>query len=1146
MPIKGIKGGVGTKALGYGLGAEQEASDPNFNQTVLLLHSDGSEGEGNTPNLGDPNYKAFRDNSTSAHAIVVQGDAYGNDFSPYYYADGYWSRFSDSTTNSDTHGSGITLGTNNFTIGMFVYPLSSLGSRTALYADTGADTFILAHDQLLINAGSTWTITIDFTTDIVANQWQWLQVDRTGSTFRVSINGSYVDGGGATSSGTIPAINTGTFGERGGQADYTGYFSNFILINGANRGSIATPTAPLTANSDTALLLYQSNRLINNGNTSVTLTSGGDNKISTTTPFTQSKTANVGSGFFDGTTDYLTVAQSADFLFGNNAFSIEFWWYPLDISTTAFYTLEATGGVTFYYSGSAFNLDTRGGSNIITSSNDPILNQWNHIVVTRSGTGANEGAIFLNGTRVAQGTISTNFTTNATLEIGEISTLSGYDLNGYLSDYRVVNGSNVYNPASSSITVPTTSLTAVTNTKLLTCQYSGAVRNVGFVDDSKYNHRIVRVGDSYHGTFSPFSLEDGYWSVYGDSANTDYVQYPIASLQALGSGVYTIEFWAYLTIPTSSSDWRPFFGASNGSGSNPKFNLHDGGSSVLSLEDNGGTLFSTGSVRDQYTNQWCHIAVVREGTGTNQTHIYVNGSKEGTGTHDKDLSGITNDTAGFRIGRNPEDHQQSLDGYISNFKMTAAVLYTGSSFTVPTSPLTLTSQGSSSSNVKLLTHQSNRFLDNSSTGYAPTPVNAPKVQPFSPFTPTRSYSKDAIGGSVYFDNTGDYIFADGGSTAGSSFRVPTGEQFSTEFWLYKTGATNNVDIPISAEVLDEFQFTIDANAKLSLNFFGSTITSSPTFPLASNPPYHHCWNHFVVTRDSSDNKIRTFINGNLVSITGAITTDITFQDLVIGHQGKGTDHGVQGFMASVRHNVGDIPSAYTTTETSTGTQVFTAPTAPVTADNNTVLLLNFNNAGIIDHTMKNNLNTVGNVRIRTDVKKLGTGSIYFDGSDSIRWRQTSDISTGMAIGTGPFTIEFFVYFDGDPNNGGTNGQASLIRDAGGGLVIQRYDGEWEAGNESTPQIQVAQSLSNQTWYHVAMTRDSSANLKLFINGTQAGSTATSHTTDFSKNEWHLGALNADGSGGRALTGYMDEIRIIVGVALYTSNFTAPTEPFANR
>ena len=98
MPIKGILGGNGVKPLGYGLGgAAEEATDPEFNQTVLLLHADGSEGEGNTSNLGNPNYKAFRDNSTSAHAIVVQGDAYGNDFSPYYYADGYWSVLFDVT-----------------------------------------------------------------------------------------------------------------------------------------------------------------------------------------------------------------------------------------------------------------------------------------------------------------------------------------------------------------------------------------------------------------------------------------------------------------------------------------------------------------------------------------------------------------------------------------------------------------------------------------------------------------------------------------------------------------------------------------------------------------------------------------------------------------------------------------------------------------------------------------------------------------------------------------------------------------------------------------------------------------------------------------------------------------------------------------
>ena len=44
MPIKGILGGNGVKPLGFGLSttAAAETTDPEFNQTVLLLHGDGS------------------------------------------------------------------------------------------------------------------------------------------------------------------------------------------------------------------------------------------------------------------------------------------------------------------------------------------------------------------------------------------------------------------------------------------------------------------------------------------------------------------------------------------------------------------------------------------------------------------------------------------------------------------------------------------------------------------------------------------------------------------------------------------------------------------------------------------------------------------------------------------------------------------------------------------------------------------------------------------------------------------------------------------------------------------------------------------------------------------------------------------------
>ena len=53
MPVKSLKGGIGVRPLGFGLGAAEEETEPNFNQTVLLLHADGSEGAGDTSNLGD-------------------------------------------------------------------------------------------------------------------------------------------------------------------------------------------------------------------------------------------------------------------------------------------------------------------------------------------------------------------------------------------------------------------------------------------------------------------------------------------------------------------------------------------------------------------------------------------------------------------------------------------------------------------------------------------------------------------------------------------------------------------------------------------------------------------------------------------------------------------------------------------------------------------------------------------------------------------------------------------------------------------------------------------------------------------------------------------------------------------------------------
>ena len=83
------------------------------------------------------------------------------------------------------------------------------------------------------------------------------------------------------------------------------------------------------------------------------------------------------------------------------------------------------------------------------------------------------------------------------------------------------------------------------------------------------------------------------------------------------------------------------------------------------------------------------------------------------------------------------------------------------------------------------------------------------------------------------------------------------------------------------------------------------------------------------------------------------------------------------------------------------------------------------------------------------------------------------------------------------------------------------------------------ALSNNTWYHVAVTRSGST-WRLFLNGTQEDSvTQSSYITD-SGSTTRLGNYGPSATASDGLNGYIEDFRITRGVARYTSNFTAPT------
>lgn len=202
---------------------------------------------------------------------------------------------------------------------------------------------------------------------------------------------------------------------------------------------------------------------------------------------------------------------------------------------------------------------------------------------------------------------------------------------------------------------------------------------------------------------------------------------------------------------------------------------------------------------------------------------------------------------------------------------------------------------------------------------------------------------------------------------------------------------------------------------------------------------------------------------------------------------------------------------------------------------------------ITDKSLNSESITVnGNTQIDTAIKKFGTGSIEFDGTNS-----NLTLGSGL-IGSGDWTIEYFVY--GDPNSANTSfrhfyfsGTNTLqIYYIGASTTsakdysINVYDNN--AGNQGSDN---SLSLANYrgNWNHVAVVKSSTINsggpgIGLFLNGTKISSVNTQ--LDFTDASLTIGSTNTSTSW---FYGYLDEIRITNGVALYSSNFTVPTSAF---
>lgn len=613
---------------------------------------------------------------------------------------------------------------------------------------------------------------------------------------------------------------------------------------------------------------------------------------------------------------------------------------------------------------------------------------------------------------------------------------------------------------------------------------------------------ITRNGNPTQGTFTPFSQTG--WSNYFDGTD-DYLAIADNALLRFGAGAFTLEAWIYRGASGAAHTIYAKGGASTG------IVLQVTSTNVLRFTHTTTNIDSTGTIA---ANSWTHVAVVREGTGTNQTKLYINGVQDGQGTVSTDFT----QTEEVRIGTD-RGATADFNGYISNLRFVKGTALYTATFTPSTTPLTTTSQGATATEVELLTCQSNRFLDNSSNAFSITVTGTPSVQAFSPFAPTAAYDTSVVGGSGYFDGTGDFLSYPV-ITLGSSDVTAEGFFYLTSVSVGQELFGINYNSNQSSYGAIRVQMTSGGALQFMGSLNGTSFAFGPTS--ASSSPTVNQWAHIAVVR--SGTTFTLYLNGSSVATATAISGSLyagTFGGRV-GNLYFTSNAYLNGYVSNFRVLVGT--ALYTTT--------FTPPTAPLTAITNTSLLLSATNAGIFDSAAKNVVETVADAQVSTTIAKWGTTSMKFDGTGDvliIPYSPTIDLG-----GTTPFTIEFWIYMNSlaargsvaakNDGSSAANSQFDLNIETTGQVNVQFYSGGSAITINSATGV-----ITTSSWIYVVLTKDASGNYKIFINGTQSGSTTTSTSSINSPvRQLTIGAQTI--GGGTSLNGYIDDFRITKGFA----------------
>jgi len=852
----------------------------------------------------------------------------------------------------------------------------------------------------------------------------------------------------------------------------------------------------------------------------------------------------------------LNIADHDDWDFGTN-FTVEGWFRFDDLSNKKNIIAHnggsnSWGNINFYMQTDTNNViqvgcGNAGGSGVSVDSTTQVsVDTWYHIAMIKEG---NTLSVAINGTieNSATGTMAPNTGVTNPLWVG--SGGAGGNLEGYSDEIRVSDVARY----TADFTPSTTAFTSDANTLLL---IHSDETDDGIFQDSSSNSRPISVRNTVERSTTQKKFGDH--SIYFGNGNNAVGQHgngisiPDSDDFHFGTNDFTLEGWFYLTAMCSGTGGANntasnFYGHSTGNtdGASAFAWAIEGPTGANRVMLNGYKRNGTNTNDDfqlwsntaltSLTNQWIHLAAVRDGT---TIRLYLNGVEDGNmdvGSGDI----MTSLGSDIWISKQAYDNGYGyINGYMDDYRVSNTCRYpNGTTFTPNTSP-----HVSDANTLLLINDKSSKsFTDSSSKNHTITPQSGNKHEPIA---------KKIGDSSIMFDGTGDKLEV----AANAAFEVAPTDPYTIEFW-FKMNKTGSNTYP------------------QRMQFMGGGTWASSGTPTSWVIDYQHNTN-------SNDQYIRWARYGTNASYTWGNAVDTNWHHLAIVMPGDGTQklyldgtHQASASVGDTWHTASDpilIGMSGLTGQDMNGymdeirissvarySADFTPSTTAFTSDADTLLLIHSDetDGSIFQDSSSHSrpISVKNTVEHSTTQKKFGDTSIYFGHTaDNANGTHGNAISIADSddfhFGSNDFTIEGWFYFTNMPRNYGGPGNlnstffghaSSNTSDAAGGFnwniegptgaMKQMFMLYRRNGTNSNDDIQLfsntALSGYQNQWVHLAAVRDGSK-IRLYLNGVEDGNTNISgdlYTGNYSGDIWISRAGNGPDQG--YISGYMDDYRV---------------------